>query len=156
MAQASGGKAAVRLARLHGGFNVISGAWPLLHRRSFEAVLGPKRDYWLVSTVALLLLGNGTVQLTAPDTVDGLAMARRLGMVTAASLGLIDMVNVPRERVSRMYLVDAAVEAAWLLVWTRVNEQKRCDSSAPMAWRRAAHPARCRTFDRDGWGRYRH
>jgi hypothetical protein len=119
MQQASSDGAVVRLARLHGAFNVISGAWPLVHRRSFEAVLGPKRDYWLVATVALLLLGNGTAQLTAPDTVDGMAMARRLGIVTAGSLGVIDIVNVPRERISRMYLVDAAVEAAWLFAWTR-------------------------------------
>jgi hypothetical protein len=114
-------RSAVRLARLHGAFNVLSGAWPLVHRRSFEAVLGPKRDYWLVSTVALLLLGNGTVQLTAPDTLDDLALARRLGMVTAASLGVIDLVNVPRGRISRMYLVDAAAEAAWLFAWTRAK-----------------------------------
>ena len=121
MQQASSDRVIVRLARLHGVFNVISGAWPLVHRRSFEAVLGPKRDYWLVSTVALLLLGNGTAQLTAPDTVDGTAVARRLGIVTAGSLGVVDIVNVPRGRISRMYLIDAAVEAAWLLAWNRVK-----------------------------------
>jgi hypothetical protein len=121
MEQAPRRNAAVRLVRLHGAFNIISGAWPLVHRRSFEAVLGPKRDYWLVSTVSLLLLGNGTAQLTAPDTADGTAVARRLGMATAASLALVDLVNVPRGRISRMYLLDAAAEAAWLLAWTRVK-----------------------------------
>jgi hypothetical protein len=121
MNQAFAPPALVRLARLHGVFNVLSGAWPLVHRRSFEAVLGPKRDYWLVSTVALLLLGNGTAQLTAPDSADGMAVARRLGMVTATSLALVDLVNVPRGRLSRMYLADAAVEAAWVLAWANVK-----------------------------------
>jgi hypothetical protein len=82
------------VARMHGAFNIASGVWPLLHRRSFEAVFGPKDDYWLAATVALLLAGNETVQLIAPPTPGGLASARRIGMATAAVLASVDVVNV--------------------------------------------------------------
>jgi hypothetical protein len=107
------------VARLHGAFNVAAGLWPLLHRRSFEAVFGPKQDYWLASTVALLLAGNGTAQLMAASTPHGLASARRIGAETALALASVDLVNVARGRISRTYLFDAAVELGWLWVWAR-------------------------------------
>jgi hypothetical protein len=109
------------LARAQGGFCVASGLWPLLHRRSFEAVFGPKRDYWLAATVALLLVGNGTVQLTAPSTAAGVASARKLGTATALALASADLVNVARGRISRAYLIDAAAELAWLWAWARTT-----------------------------------
>jgi hypothetical protein len=109
------------MARAHGSFNVVSGLWPLLHRRSFEAVLGPKQDYWLVATVALLLLGNGAAQLAAQNSPDALASARRLGLATAAGLLSVDLVNVARGRISKMYLLDAAAELGWLAAWMRTT-----------------------------------
>jgi hypothetical protein len=50
------------LARLHGGANALGGLWPLVHLSSFEAVLGPKTDRWLVKTVCGLLIANGLTQ----------------------------------------------------------------------------------------------
>jgi hypothetical protein len=108
-------------SRAQGAFYVASGLWPLLHRRSFEAVFGPKQDYWLAATVALLLVGTGTVQAMAPSTPDGLASARRIGAATAAALASVDLVNVGRGRISRMYLIDAAAELGWLWVWARTR-----------------------------------
>jgi hypothetical protein len=40
---------------------------------------------------------------------------RRIGIGPALTLADVDLVYVPRPQISRMYLVDAAVEAAWLL-----------------------------------------
>lgn len=108
-------------ARAQGAFYVASGLWPLLHRRSFEAVFGSKQDYWLAATVALLLVGTGTVQIMAPPTTDGLASARRIGSATAVALASVDLVNVGRGRISRMYLLDAAAELGWLWVWARTR-----------------------------------
>ena len=116
-----GSGSASTTARTHGAFNVVAGLWPLLHRRSFEAVLGPKQDYWLAATVALLLVGNGVAQLTAPATPDGAVSARRVGTSTAAALASVDLVNVARGRISPMYLVDAAAEIGWLWVWSRIR-----------------------------------
>jgi hypothetical protein len=109
----------VRLARAHGLFNVVSGLWPLLHMRSFELALGPKVDTWLVRTVAGLLAANGLAQLTAPATDEGLRVAAAIGVGTAATLATVDLVYVPKGRISPVYLVDAAVELGWLAAWAR-------------------------------------
>ncbi len=110
---------AARLARAHGGFNVVGGLWPLLHMRSFEAVTGPKTDRWLVRTVAGLMVANGVVQWRAEPSDDGLVAARRIGMGTAMVLGAIDLSCAIPGRISRMYLVDAVLEAGWVLAWAR-------------------------------------
>lgn len=108
----------VVLARAHGLFNVITGGWPILHMRSFEAVSGPKTDRWLVRTVGALLLANGLVQLTAGPSPEATRQARRLGIGTAAALAAVDLVYAPPGRISRVYLLDAVVESGWLLAWT--------------------------------------
>jgi hypothetical protein len=107
------------VARAQGTFNIAFGLWPLIHRRSFEGVFGPKRDYWIAATVALLLVGNGTVQLLNASTPEGVAFSKRLGMTTAAALAGVDVVNVARGRIRSTYLVDAAAEVGWLGVWAR-------------------------------------
>ena len=111
----------VVLARAHGAANLVSGLWPLLHLRSFEGVFGPKVDRWLVRTVSGLLVVNGLTQLTTSSTRSSIRQARRLGVGTAAVLAAIDLVYVPAGRISKMYLVDAAVELGWILAWRRVE-----------------------------------
>jgi hypothetical protein len=109
----------VVLARAHGAANVFGGLWPLLHLRSFEAVLGPKHDRWLVRTVAGLLVANGWTQLRTPRSPDGVAQARRIGIGTATVLGAIDLRYALPGRISRVYLLDAALEAGWVAAWLR-------------------------------------
>jgi hypothetical protein len=108
---------AATLARLHGAFNVAGGVWPLIHIGSFEAVLGPKVDRWLVYTVAGLMVSIGAAQLTSTADPAGVRQARRLGIGTALTLGIVDVVYAPRRRISRAYLVDAAMETALLIAW---------------------------------------
>jgi hypothetical protein len=112
----------VVLARAHGVANLVGGLWPLLHISSFEMVFGPKTDRWLVKTVAGLLMVNGLTQLTTSPTTDGVRQARRLGVGTAAVLAAIDLVYVPARWISKMYLVDAALEVGWILAWYRVDK----------------------------------
>jgi hypothetical protein len=107
------------LARLHGVANALGGLWPLVHLSSFEAVFGPKTDRWLVKTVSGLLIANGFTQLTAKRTPESLSQARRLGLGTAATLAAIDLVYAPTGRISKMYLLDAAMEIGWILAWIR-------------------------------------
>ncbi len=105
------------LARAHGVFNVLGGAWPLLHRRSFEAVFGPKADEWLQYTVAGLLVTSGLSQIRASCSPEGGRHAARTGMSTAVVLLTIDLVYVPRGRIAPTYLLDALMEAGWLMAW---------------------------------------
>lgn len=112
-------RSTVRLARAHAAFNVVGGLWPLLAMPSFEAVTGPKADRWLARTVAALMVANGVAQWRATAAAAELPSARRIGLATAGTLAAVDLVYAPRHRISRMYLVDAALEGAWVLAWLR-------------------------------------
>jgi hypothetical protein len=107
-----------RLAVAHGLFNALSGAWPLVNMKSFEAVTGPKTDDWLVRTVGLLLVANGVVQLGSRSP-DELAQARRLGIGTAAAMAAIDIFYGGKGRIRRIYLADSVMELAWITAWLR-------------------------------------
>jgi hypothetical protein len=109
------------MARIHGGLNLVGGLWPLLHMRSFEAVLGPKTDRWLVNTVAGLMIAAGATQAMSPPDEPSLRQARRIGVGVAATLGIVDLVYAPTGRISRRYLVDAAGEIALLIGWARTD-----------------------------------
>jgi hypothetical protein len=116
------------LARLHGTFNLVSGLWPLLHMRSFEAVFGPKTEKWLVRTVSGLLVVNGLSLLKARTDTDA-DSARLIGLGTAGTLALIDLAYAPGGRISRMYLVDAAVEIVWIVSWLRATQAAAKDGA---------------------------
>jgi hypothetical protein len=106
--------------------------WPLLSMRSFEAVFGPKADRWLVYTVAWLLLTNGVAQVISVRAGE-VAGARRIGIGTAVTLASIDAVFVPAGRIRWTYLVDAAFEAGWILLWLRSG--RRLGSPAAVDFR---------------------
>lgn len=112
---------APNIAKVQGSFNVVNGLWPLVHMRSFEAVSGPKADKWLVRTVSGLLIAIGLEQLRAASNPGGDAVAKRLGIGTAATLAAIDLVYVAKGRISKVYLVDAAVELAIIRTWLRAR-----------------------------------
>jgi len=108
------------MAQVHGALNIVGGAWPLLHRRSFEAVFGPKEDRWLMYTVAGLLVSVGYTQVraAAPDTW---TQARRVGVATATTLLVVDVVYVRRGVLRKTYLLDAVAEAGLLAGWAVVR-----------------------------------
>jgi len=109
-----------RLALAHGAFNVVAGVWPLVSIGSFERIFGPKADRWLEYTVAGLLLTNGISQIGAARRGQ-YAAARLVGCGTAASLLAVDLVFVPSGRIRWTYLLDGAMELAWLAAWSRVR-----------------------------------
>jgi len=100
---------------LQGLYFLATGIWPLLSMRTFEAVTGPKVDRWLVKTVGVLVAVIG---------VSLLADARRpsrgsqvLGVGSAAALAGVDVVYSLRGRISKIYLVDAVLEALMVTLW---------------------------------------
>lgn len=102
--------------RVQGAMYVVTGVWPLLHMGSFEAVTGPKTDDWLVHTVGLLLAVIGAVLLVAAarPAVDWLIVALAIG--AALALAAIEIVYVMNGTISRIYLLDAAIELAIAVV----------------------------------------
>ncbi|TSD99793.1 hypothetical protein FOS14_11145 [Skermania sp. ID1734] len=110
------------LCRYQGVFNVVGGLWPLVNRRSFEWVFGPKADEWLMYTVGGLMASLGWVQLAAGGTAEGHRLARRAGTGAAFTLLTIDLIYVPAGRIRPTYLLDAAMEVGWLLAWFRTPQ----------------------------------
>jgi hypothetical protein len=94
-----------------------SALWPILHYRSFEAVTGKKTDVWLVKTVATFILVIATV-ITA-----GAHWWRGAGAVLAA-LSCVAFIGIDswyafRRVISRVYLLDAALEVLLLAGWVK-------------------------------------
>ena len=109
------------VALWQGVFNVLGGAWPLVSLRSFEWVYGDKTDVFLQKTVGGLLLSIGYVQLSADDSAEGNALARRLGIATALTLLLVDLVYIPRGQMRKTYIQDALCEIGWLAAWAKAG-----------------------------------
>jgi len=111
------------LARAQGWFNVANGLWPLVSMRSFEKVLGPKTEHWLVKTVAGLMITNGIVQVRS-CSIDEPHTARHIGLGTAATLAIIDVRYGFPGRIRRTYLLDACVQCGWIIAWLRSAEAR--------------------------------
>jgi hypothetical protein len=114
-----------RLLALQSAYYGITGIWPLLHLRSFEAVTGPKIDDWLVHMVGLLaaaiglVLGAATVRnrVRSPEVV-------LLAATGAVAFAAIDLWYGLTGHISPIYLADAGVQVcliAGLLFTRRAN-----------------------------------
>jgi hypothetical protein len=104
-------------------YYVVSGVWSVVHRRSFEAITGPKVDYWLVKTVGALVTAIGAaIGVSAARSKAG-PETPTLAIGSAAGLAIIGVVYPIRGRISKIYLLDAAAQltliAAWIVVLTR-------------------------------------
>jgi hypothetical protein len=104
------------LARAHGVYYLATGLWPVVDIDSFQAVTGAKADLWLVKTVGLLitvigaaLLASGRRALTPEIVV--------LASGSALALGAIDVYYSARGVISKVYLLDAPLEAALAAAW---------------------------------------
>jgi hypothetical protein len=106
------------VASVQAALYVGTGVWPLLHRRSFERVTGPKTDFWLAQTVGLTVAAIGAGLAQAVSRRRGVpAELRTVAAMSAAGLALVDVSFVARGRISTIYLVDAAAEVALVAGW---------------------------------------
>ena len=102
--------------RIQATYYLVSGAWPLLAYRSFEAMSGPKREPWLVKMVGLLTVAIGGV--IASDAHGREATTRRLAIGSALAYAAVDTWYAGvRRRIRPVYLLDAAVELAFVRAW---------------------------------------
>ncbi|MDQ4075670.1 MAG: hypothetical protein M3220_05400 [Chloroflexota bacterium] len=105
------------LATVQGLYYLVTGIWPLVHLRSFEAVSGPKRDDWLVKTVGVLIAVVGAVLLLAAARRRASFELSLLAAGSAAGLTGIDLVYVARGTIPPVYLLDALGEIGLLAGW---------------------------------------
>lgn len=106
-----------KLAHLQGGYFLTTGIWPLASRRTFEAVTGPKKDFWLAQTVGVLVASVGSTLVLASKRGRVGQDVRWLAASSSAGLAVIDILYVARRRISKVYLADAAVEAGFVWAW---------------------------------------
>lgn len=112
------------VAGLQAGYYAASGAMPLLAYRLFERITGPKREPWLVKTVGLITVAVAWV--LANDPAGRHRQTRRLGVASALAYGAIDVwYAAVRRRISPVYLLDAAVEAALVGAWLVLPRRPR-------------------------------
>lgn len=110
------------LALAQSAFYLVTGIWPILSPATFQAVTGPKVDFWLVKTAGVLI--------TAIGAALGLGAAKRrltpelklLAVASAAGLTAIDVYYVAQKRISPVYLLDAAAEVALIAAWVAVEQ----------------------------------
>jgi len=114
---------AVRLARVQALFYIVTGVWPFLSMRSFEAVTGPKVDRWLVKTVGALVAVIGCALALASRRRQLAPEVVLVAAGSAASLAAIDTVYVAKRRISPVYLLDAVAELALVAGWVRLCRQ---------------------------------
>lgn len=105
-----------RVLAAQGAYYVATGVWPVVHRRSFEAVSGRKTDYWLVRMVGLLAASIGSALLVASRGEGVSREAVALAVGAGAAFVAVDVTYVARRRISPVYLGDAAVHAALVRV----------------------------------------
>jgi hypothetical protein len=93
-----------------GGYYVATGLIPFVSRRAFEAVTGPKREWWLVQTVAGLVVTVGVGVLSA--ALRGRPSREVLIVAGGSALTLagIDVVYVSRGRTAPTYLIDGSAQ----------------------------------------------
>jgi hypothetical protein len=104
-------------ARTQAAYYLCTAAFPFISRRRFEAVTGPKLEWWLVLTVASQVGVIGAALGLAAGRNPRAPEIRLLGAGAAAGLGAIDVVYVARRRISPAYLVDGAIQTGILAMW---------------------------------------
>ena len=115
----------MRLPVVQGVYFLLTSIWSLISMRTFEAVTGPKVDRWLVKTVGVLVAVIGASLLAEARPSRG---SRVLGVGSAAALGGVDAVYSLRGRISKIYLVDAVIEAILVALWALGGRRRRLTS----------------------------
>jgi hypothetical protein len=125
------------LATGQGLYYLVTGVWPLLSMRSFEAVTGAKTDRWLVKTVGVLVGVIGGVLMLSGRRRRVPLEPTLLATGSAAGLAAIDTIYASTGRISKIYLLDALAEVALLAGWA-LGKRKRGRARRARARRRSA------------------
>jgi energy-converting hydrogenase Eha subunit E len=99
-----------------GVYFLITGVWPIVSITTFEAVTGPKTDDWLVQTVGGLAAAVGLSLFYGLRHRTVSAYIVFVAIATAAAFFLVDVIFSLRGIISKIYLIDAAVQAVLILL----------------------------------------
>ena len=114
-----------RVVLAQGAYFVATGLAPFASRRLFEAVTGPKREWWLVQTVGATVTAVGAGLIMAAVRGDPPLEVLVIGAGTSAGLAAIDVVYVVKRRIAPTYLVDAGIEVGLLAALMGASSARR-------------------------------
>jgi hypothetical protein len=97
-----------------GLYYLVTGIWPLVSIRTFEAVTGPKTDDWLVQTVGVLAAVIGATLLYAARQRSPARETVFLSVISAVGFVAVEVVFVLLGMIGAIYLADAAVQVSFL------------------------------------------
>jgi len=97
-----------------GVYYIATGVWPVLHRRSFEAVSGRKHDFWLAETVGVVTAAVGLSLCLASRSKTPSPEAKLLGVAAAAGFAAIDLRYGLTRRIRPVYLLDGLAQLAFI------------------------------------------
>jgi hypothetical protein len=109
--------AARALALVHALYFLLGGVWAVTGKRTFEAVTGPKADYWLVRTVGGLLAVAGAVIAGASLRNRLTPEIRWLAIGMSGVLGTVSLVYTVKGRIRPVYLLDAVANLLLIAGW---------------------------------------
>ena len=95
-------------------YYVTTGIWPFASLRTFLRVTGRKTDIWLVRMVGALAAVNGAMLALLIARRRECAEGATLAVLSALAFGAVETSYALRGTIGRIYLADAAVEAAFL------------------------------------------
>lgn len=117
------------ILRTQGLYYLVTGVAPFVSRRGFEAVTGPKRDWWLAQTVGAVVsvIGGTLVAAAHKDRVTPEISGLAAG--SAVALVALDVTYSGRGRNSHAYLLDALAQASFLAGLAAASDSSRKDDA---------------------------
>ncbi len=101
-----------------GLYYFITALWPFLSIASFEKVTGPKKERWLVYTVAGLLICSSVLFLfTGMNERNPPIESFIIAFSNCLILFFIDIIFVSKKTIPKIYLLDAFAEFLILILY---------------------------------------
>jgi hypothetical protein len=108
-----------KLALAHGAYLLVTGAWPLIHFKSFEKATGPRPEAWLTKGLGASLANVGIALIQSALRGGRVrrevrSLAVRMGITLAA----VDFYYAGvRRRTSPAYLANGAIQLLFAMLW---------------------------------------
>ncbi|HYG01446.1 MAG TPA: hypothetical protein VD927_03325 [Chryseosolibacter sp.] len=99
------------------GYYLITALWPIIDIQSFMLVSGYKEDVWLVKTVGALLIPISLTMIAHLLIKTDHRPVFILATCCCIAFMCIDLYYVLTNVILNIYLVDAAVQLLFLLLW---------------------------------------
>ena len=113
------------LVVIQGSYYMVTALWPLIHIESYMALVGPITDIWLAKTVATMVIAIAITMFYHLSLRTDHRPLVLLGMSSSLAFVYTDMYYTTKGTLSYIYLLDAAAEFLFLVVWSILAFKQR-------------------------------